>query len=308
MSMMRIAVAGSGGLARLIAYYIDQETSHYVVLLSRTEQPSLAAKGFQVAVVDYEDEEDLAFALNGIDTVISTVTGANQVALLKAALRKRCRRFAPAEFEGLPSLRPDGSPLDRHRNNIQKILVKLDGRIEWTNFVCGVFYERFQPGGLKQALVGETSGFAEEGDYIMNVRNMTAQIPAVDGQGQANVAICMTSLQDVARFVTKAVDMPRWPRELCMSGERVPVLALVAVVERLKGESFQRELHSPATLRSAIQLAVVQNDRSRAVVLHTLLATSEGRYAYATSNMNTLFPGVQPVRFSEWFKRKWNLE
>lgn len=36
MSMMRIAVAGTGGLARLIAHYIDQETSHQVVFLSRT--------------------------------------------------------------------------------------------------------------------------------------------------------------------------------------------------------------------------------------------------------------------------------
>jgi len=33
--MMRIAVAGTGGLARLIAHYIDQETGHHVVFLSR---------------------------------------------------------------------------------------------------------------------------------------------------------------------------------------------------------------------------------------------------------------------------------
>lgn len=35
MSMMRIAVAGTGGLARIIAHYIDQDTSHHVVFLSR---------------------------------------------------------------------------------------------------------------------------------------------------------------------------------------------------------------------------------------------------------------------------------
>lgn len=35
MSMMRIAVAGTGGLARLIAHYIDEDTSHHVVFLSR---------------------------------------------------------------------------------------------------------------------------------------------------------------------------------------------------------------------------------------------------------------------------------
>ena len=36
MSMMRVAVAGTGGLARLIAHYIDEDTSHHVVFLSRS--------------------------------------------------------------------------------------------------------------------------------------------------------------------------------------------------------------------------------------------------------------------------------
>ena len=34
--MMRIAVAGTGGLARLIAHFIDDDTGHHVVILSRT--------------------------------------------------------------------------------------------------------------------------------------------------------------------------------------------------------------------------------------------------------------------------------
>lgn len=52
MSIMRVAVAGTGGLGRLIAHYIDADTSHHVVLLSRTEQPQLTSAGYQVAVVN----------------------------------------------------------------------------------------------------------------------------------------------------------------------------------------------------------------------------------------------------------------
>lgn len=37
--MMRIAIAGTGGLARLIAHFIDEETAHHVVFLSRTVRP-----------------------------------------------------------------------------------------------------------------------------------------------------------------------------------------------------------------------------------------------------------------------------
>ena len=36
MSMMRVAVAGTGGLARLIAHYIAEDTAHPVVFISRT--------------------------------------------------------------------------------------------------------------------------------------------------------------------------------------------------------------------------------------------------------------------------------
>jgi hypothetical protein len=105
-------LCSTGGLAVLIAHSITEQTSHSVVLLSRavscrrlsldpratlldavsrspthvhTEKtsslisnqakPALAARGFQIAAVDYDDADDLKFALRGINTVISTVTG-----------------------------------------------------------------------------------------------------------------------------------------------------------------------------------------------------------------------------------------
>lgn len=42
MSMMRVAVAGTGGLARLIAHYIAEDTSHPVVFISRTVREYLS--------------------------------------------------------------------------------------------------------------------------------------------------------------------------------------------------------------------------------------------------------------------------
>ena len=262
MPMMRIAVAGTGGLARLIAHYIDEDTSHHVVFLSRTvrcpavvklrllllrstllnclqTQPQLAAGGYQVSVVDYGDFESLKYALRGIDTVISTVTGVNQIELIKAAVSARVRRFAPAEFEGLPQLRSSSDPLDRGRTLALQWLSHYSQSqlIQSTRFVCGILYERFQPGGLQQLRIGNTSGFGGEGAYIMDCRNMSAQVPAYDAENNPNVVICMTAAQDVARFVTKAVDMKQWPAELRMCGQRILVKDLVAAVQRLKGSS-----------------------------------------------------------------------
>lgn len=265
---MRIALAGTGGLARLIAHYINEETAHHVVFLSRTvrlhtyrghapsrcqqsvlvsgwltmlqEQTQLSEGGYQVSVVDYSDLESLKYALRGIDTVISTVTGRAQIELIKAAVSIRVRRFVPAEFEGLPQLRAANDPLDRGRTVARQYLQHYAQFIQSTTFVCGIFYERFQPGGLQHTRIGLTSGLSGEGDYIMNCRHMHAKVPAYDAQENMTVTICMTAAQDVARFVTKALDMPQWPAELRMTGQRVLVRDLVETVQRLKG-TFEHE-------------------------------------------------------------------
>ena len=190
--------------------------------------------------MDYTDVKTLEFALRGIDTVISTVTGPSQVELIKAAYASRVRRFAPAEFEGLPSLRSQNSSLDRGRYAARQWLSYYSQHIQSTTFVCGILYERFQPGGLQQSRMGITSGFSGEGDYIMNCRTMNAQVPAYDAQNNPNVTVCITAAQDVGRFVTKAIDLRQWPTEMRMVGQRITVKDLVAAVQRLKGESSFR--------------------------------------------------------------------
>ena len=198
-------------------------------------QPQLNNAGYQVSVIDYSDVETLKFALRGIDTVISTVTGPNQIELIRAAVASRVRRFAAAEFEGLPQFRSPTDPLDRNRSIAQQWLSYYSQHIQSTTFVCGILYERFQPGGLQQSRMGTTSGFSGEGDYIMNCRIMDAQVPAYDADNIPNVTVCLTAAQDVGRFVTKAIDLKQWPEELRMCGQRVAVKDLVASVQTLKG-------------------------------------------------------------------------
>jgi hypothetical protein len=146
-------------------------------------------------VVDYTDGDNLKYALRGIDTIISTVTGPNQIHLIKAAVSARVRRFAPAEFEGPPQLRPPNDPLDRQRTTALTWLRHHKSNIEHTVFVCGIFYERFQPGGLPQALIARTTGYHGEGTYIFDGAKMTAESPALSPSNQPDVTICMTSVR-----------------------------------------------------------------------------------------------------------------
>ena len=178
--------------------------------------------------------------------------------------------------------------------------------------------------------MGVTSGFSGEGDYIMNCRAMHAQVPAYDTENNLNVTICITAAQDVARFVTKAIDLRQWPAELRMYGQRVLVRDLVLSAQTMKGEYrlshalalLHRSLadqisgqmfnpiryHNPASLRSELQLAVAQGDNARIVRLHAHIATAEGRYDFSQPNLNRAFPGIRPIPFRDWFIAKWNLQ
>lgn len=71
---------------------------------------------------------------------------------------------------------------------------------------------------------------------MLDCARMSAEIPAYGPTNQPNVTICMTSVRDVAKFVTKAIDLPTWPNELRMSGERVNVQNLALLVQRVKSK------------------------------------------------------------------------
>lgn len=198
-------------------------------------QPNLTGQGYQVLVVDYNDQNSIQHAVLGVDTVISTVTGPPELQLLEACVAQNVRRFAPAEFEGRPSVRPSTDPLDRGKKTILEWLQFYHSRIESTIFICGILYERFGPGGLAAHRLGLNTSLCNEGDYIVNCRTMTAEAPVYDNNNQARIYVCMIAAQDAARFITRAVDFSRWPREMTMTAERMTVNEITEAVIRVRG-------------------------------------------------------------------------
>ncbi|KAF4314253.1 NmrA-like protein [Botryosphaeria dothidea] len=301
---MRIAVAGTSGLAQLIAHYVREETSHQLVLLSRRAQPNLETRGNQIQVVDYDDLNSLEHALAGIDIIISTVSGAPQLALIKAAVNAGVRRFAPAEFEGRPSLRQDNDPLDRGRASALAYLEHYRQYFEATTvFVCGVLYERFQPGGLAAGRIGASTGLSQEGNFILDLRYMTAQVPAYDSTNQPSY-LCMTAAQDAARLVVAALDMPTWPREFRMYGERLKAYDLVSIARSVRDREFYTEptVESSQTLRYQAAIATTSADQIR---LYDLAATADGQYDFSDPNLNSYFPHIRMTRFRDWLAAAW---
>jgi nucleoside-diphosphate-sugar epimerase len=175
----------------------------------------------------------------GVDTIISTVTGAPQMELLKAAVEVGVRRFAPAEFEGTPVARSSPDPLDRDKSNIRGWLDYYRNEIQSTIFSCGVLYERFARGGLHRSRMALNIPYGDEGDYLISPRNLEANIPENSG----DVTVCMTAAHDVARLVVRAISMDNWPRELTMVGERLTVRDIIKTVLRVRGKYHVNPAH-----------------------------------------------------------------
>jgi hypothetical protein len=171
----------------------------------------------------------------GVDTVISTVTGNAQLRLIEAAVATRVRRFAPAEFEGQPGLRSQNDPLDRGRALALAHLQHYRSYIQSTVFVCGILFERFSVNGMRGHHIGAHTGYGNEGDYIVDVRNMNADAaPAYDSVNNPSY-LCLTSAYDVGRFVVEALNMTYWPAEMSMCGDRMSVHQLLEVIKTYRG-------------------------------------------------------------------------
>ncbi len=205
------------------------------------------AHGIQVHVVDYHNKEALRFALNGIDLVISTISGQEQLNLINAAAHGRVRYFVPSEFEGCLSKRPPGrsDPLDRGSAAALTLLGQWTEtsatRLKWTVFSCGIFMERFHPYGLSASLgIGAGEGVGEVGSYVADINQAIADYTPRDGRNNS-VKICLTSVLDVVRFVIAAIDLgpATWPTEFTMRGDRKSLREVVDALSTARnGELF----------------------------------------------------------------------
>ncbi|KAI8162096.1 hypothetical protein K4K49_012108 [Colletotrichum sp. SAR 10_70] len=275
--MMRIAIAGGGGFAAILAHNIAL-TANALVVLSREPKPEFEQRyECQVAVVDYDDEENLRFALMGIDLVISTIRGQEQINLIKAARHSRVRLFVPAEFEGCISHRPSTSdhPLDYGSNEALELLKHYANsksrKMDYTVFSCGILYERFAPGGLAEYGMGAHQHIQGQGSYLVDVGNATADIIETNGSGRP-VQVSMTSVADVARNV--------------------------------RGVAFSLRTRRYSKLQSDLSSYEQRQNWDQWWNVQRLIATADGRYDFRQTNLNEAVD-IEPASFRVWLESQW---
>ncbi|KAK4679011.1 hypothetical protein QC764_200450 [Podospora pseudoanserina] len=301
---MRVAIAGAGGLARILAQYISQ--THSVLILSTQPRPEVDEQcpGCQLVVVDYQDIENLRYAVLGADIIISTISGAEQLNLIDAARRARVRRFVPSEFEGDMSRRPTDDPLDRGGQSAIEMLEQLHMR--YTIFSCGIFMERFAPGGLQTYHIGAGSGVQAPSDYLVDIQGCNAEIIPNNPSGRS-VRVTLTSVYDVAQFVTAAIDLgiSNWPREYRMRGETMTVTDLVHTCSDVRGVPFNLTARHYREVEAQVEELRQNGDWGYYYFYYQrLLQTALGRYHVHSPNLNDDVQ-VQPMSFRAWLERFW---
>lgn len=172
--------------------------------------------------VNYGDENHLIYTLSGVDVTISMVTGNDQLMLIDSALKAGVTRFIPAEFAGSSEGRNVHPTLDRGQRLAQmRLRDHVAEGMKYTVLTCGLLYERLGPDGLRGHGMGNRQGANGEGDFLIDLAATSAQIP-VNQSGQP-ATVCMTSIDDVARFLVAALEIPNWPRRYHLRGERLRI-------------------------------------------------------------------------------------
>jgi hypothetical protein len=289
----------------------------------RKPVPGLSNKGWQVVVVNYTNTSDLQFKLAGVDTVISTVSGEAQLKLIEAASSARVRRFVPAEFGGPPALRAADDPLDNDRRRALLRLAQLEVTgMRFCVFTCGIFYERFAPGGLAQSQLGFSSGISGEGAYLMDFRRLVARLPHDDDEGRP-AKVSMISVKDLAHYVVASLALSPWPREFRVRGDRMNIRELVALAESMRGQSkppgvetvhplliwhpgrtFDTQQYPRSSLVAAEEQARTSRNRSRELQLHHLITTAAGHWDFSEDNLSERVD-VEVERFRAYLARVW---
>lgn len=313
--MVKVAIAGSGGVAHHIIDAILATKKHEVVVLSRSPKAELEKLGCTVIPVSYNDPSSLEAALQGVHTVISTIADlpggvgwvASQLALLDAAKKAGVKRFAPSEFGGRSYPSDVNLPTFGSKLQVQKAV--QESGLEFTLFESGMFMNNLATGtpGL---------GYLRP-EAAVDVEHCSAHL-AGDGSAQ----VVLTRIEDVAAFIAASLDLPRWPEVSRMTGQLLSFNKIVEIAERVRGQHAftccvsrvltmqltgkkfdvtyisEEEIEKHLDPNSTTPLANIYW-----IIMLDLLRTD--RLVWSDANLNKLCPEVKPMGVEEFLRTWW---
>ncbi|KAK3308467.1 uncharacterized protein B0T15DRAFT_483121 [Chaetomium strumarium] len=315
--MVKIAVAGgSGSVASEIIDALVATKKHEILLLSRKDAPppEKAVPGVTWVKANYEDVEQLAQVLQGVDTVLSVIVvhmdpgNVAQRNLIDAAVRAGVRRFAPSEW-GLPS--SEYMPWYAGKAEISQYLKDLNKNkkvLEYTLFQSGLFI-----------------------NYLTYPYQLTKHLPRMHTpidfnerrilivEGSEDVRITLTRVEDLAGVVARAVEYEgEWPVVGGIKGTELSVRQLIELGEKIRGGPFDAEKLKAEDLKAGVYKASwcptlehssfsPEQAKALAKTFTTglLLAMSVGDWN-VSDEWNRLLPDYQFTQAEDFLSGAWN--
>lgn len=294
--MVKVALAGAtGGLGATILSAILDTRKHEVIVLSRSPNPSLTAKGVQVRPVSYTDHASLTNALRGVHTVLSTIGSSNQdetrgsqLAIIAAAKEAGVKRFAPSEY----AIR-DYKDWDFYAGKIPVLEATKASGMEYTQFTCGIFMNYLGTGTPK----GETEVLSglRPWNFVINTKAGTADLP-----GDGNSKLTFTRLQDVGKFVAAALDLDRWEDEMGMVGSTMSYSEVIDAIEKVTNRKMLVKNNSEEELKK-----LIKGDKGAVFYNQVRLSIAQGKMPVEPT-LNKLAPKVRPWTVEEFLEKCWS--
>ncbi|KAK5128907.1 hypothetical protein LTR85_000240 [Meristemomyces frigidus] len=275
MVTVALAEASTGfGLIMLRTFlHLNTAGKYTVILLSRSAQPDLAAKGV-----------DLVHALSDVHTLLATLGGDPpglrdaQLALIAAVQEAGVKRFAPSEYASISN---EGIDLYRHKSEVWAATQKCG--MEYTRFSCGLFMSLLATGTPKPVTaVGEREG-AKSGEeealaglrpwnFVINIKAGTADLLG-DGSTEINLGVRgdVKSFRDIVRMV-----------------------------ERVQKRKFLVGENSVASMKEKTA------DPGKTFYNQVRVAIAEGWGKKVPRNLNEAFPDVRTVTCEESVEMWWS--
>ncbi|KAK0631165.1 NmrA-like family-domain-containing protein [Bombardia bombarda] len=239
--MVRIAIAGgSGEVAReVIDALVAASDNDDIIIFSQNDMHSQSNNphGLSWRKVDYNDSNSLVQALRDIHTVLSFIQllhdpeNKSQKNLIDAAILAGVKRFAPSEWGSRGAA---AMPWWAGKDDIKEYLKQVNTNkkvLEYTLFQPGLFMNYL-------ATPFKTSSHLTPLNTFIDLKNQRAVM--VDGY--SNAALVLTTVQDMAAVVARAVHFEgQWPVVGGIRGNRVTISQLLEIGKRVRDGSFTVE-------------------------------------------------------------------
>ncbi|GFP60409.1 oxidoreductase BOA1 [Trichoderma asperellum] len=215
-----IAIAGgTGNIGKTISDALVAAAKYKVIVLAREAPKNWSPRAPPVIKVDYDDINAVTNILekHNVHTVISTISvitpesGAAERNLIKAAAKA-----TPTKRLQLP----------QHQVRLASMAQLRQTDLEWTRFHVGYFLDYY---GMPHIETHLPAPFA----FVFDIPNKMAAIP-----GTGDDLISLTYTRDVAKFVVKALDLPKWEEETFCYGDKVTWNQVLKLAEEATGSKF----------------------------------------------------------------------